>query len=127
MLNKLLLFLFICFISFNVVAGKVTKDNMLFKPNSISKAKTTYRIYIKNGVNKKINLGKYAVTLTRIDNQINRIHLNSKPRNNTLIVEAFDRHGNKMKLEKKGENLSTSSTSNHKYMYKSMPEYIDVK
>ncbi len=124
---KKLLFLFICFISFNGHAGKITKDKMLFNLDSISQARTTHRIYIKNGIGKKIKLGRYTVTLTRIDDRMNRIHLNSKPRNNTLIVEAFDHDGNKMKLEKKGENLSTSSTSNHKYMYKSMPAYIDVK
>ncbi len=124
---KKLLFLLLCTATINSYAGKVTKGGMSFNSDSISKPRITHRIYLKNDLNKKVKLDDYIVTLTRIDHQMNRVHLNSVPRNNRLIVEAFDRDGNKMKLEKKGENLSTSSTSNHKYMYKSMPAYIDVK
>ena len=126
MLKKLQIYL-LCFISSTLFAGQITKENLLTKSSSISEAKTGHRVYIKNGLNKKIQIGTYTIVLTRIDDKMNRIHLNSKPRNKSLKVEAFDHSGNKMKAQRKGENLSTSSTSNHKYMYKSMPEYIDIK
>ncbi len=126
MLKKSQLYL-LCFISPTLFAGHITKENLLNKPSSISKARTGHRIYIKNGLNKKIQLGKYTIVLSRIDDKVNRIHLNSKPRNRSLIVEAFDRSGNKMKTKSMGENLSTSSTSNHKYIYKSIPDYIEIK
>lgn len=102
--------------SATIVAAETTKDNSL-----------THKFVIKNGLNKKVKIGKHAIVLTRVDNRMNRIHFNSRPRYSSLKVEAFDRAGKKMKLLKKGENLSTSLTSNHKYMYKTMPAYIEIR
>jgi len=115
MLKKLLICL-LCVTSAAIVTAGPIKEEPL-----------THRFFMKNGLNKKVMIGKHSIVLTRIDDKMIRIHFNAKPRYRSLKVEAYDRFGKKMKLLKKGENLSTASISKHKYMYKTLPMYIDIK
>ncbi len=126
MINKILIYL-LCFTSTSVFAGEIIKNSGYTKFKKQQTVHSSETVYIKNALNKKIRMGKYEIVLTRIDDRMNRIHLRSTPRNKSLNVVAYDRSGKQMKIERMGNNLSTPSTSNHKYMYKSLPEYIVIK
>ncbi len=115
------------FLSSSIFADEINKKHFYTKGKVTNKLGATHKIHIKNDLNKKFYIGQYTIVLTRVDSRMNRIHLNSRPRNKTLIVEAFDPSGKKMNPKRVGENLSTPSTSNHKYMYDSVPEYLVIK